>query len=243
MEIIPAVDIKGGKCVRLYQGDYKRETIFSDDPVAIALKWQDQGATRLHIVDLDGAASGESRNIATIEAIVKQVSLPIQLGGGIRDEATLERLSNIGIKRFIMGTAAIEQPDLVKRLCHKFGEAIVAGIDARDGFVAIHGWQKGTATTALELSQKMADIGVRRILYTDITRDGTLTEPNFKAIAGLIDNLDLPIIAAGGISALSHLSKLKELGVEGAIVGKALYTGNIDLKKALNMEKTNKGRK
>ena len=233
MEIIPAVDIKGGKCVRLYQGDYNQGTVFSEDPVAMALKWQAQGAGRLHLVDLDGAASGEPRNIAVVEAIVKQVGLPVQLGGGIRDEATVAKLLAIGINRVILGTVAVEDSKLVERLCQKYGEAIVVGIDARDGRVATHGWKKGTEVAALELGQRMADFGARRLIYTDIKRDGTLTEPGFEAIAEMVKGVNLHIIAAGGISVLGHLRKLKEVGVEGAIVGKALYTGDIKLKEAL----------
>lgn len=233
MEIIPAVDIKNGKCVRLYQGDYRQETVFSEDPVAVALNWQAQGAGRLHLVDLDGAASGEPRNIAVVEAIVKQVSLPVQLGGGIRDEATVARLLAIGMNRVILGTVAVENSELVGRLCQKYGGAIVVGIDARDGRVATHGWERGTEVAALALGLRMAATGVSRLIYTDIKRDGTLTEPGFEAIAEMVKGVSLPIIAAGGISALSHLRKLKELGVEGAIVGKALYTGDIKLNEAL----------
>jgi phosphoribosylformimino-5-aminoimidazole carboxamide ribotide isomerase len=233
MEVIPAVDIKGGKCVRLYQGDYLRETVFSEDPVDVALGWRAQGARRLHVIDLDGAAGGEVHNIAVIEAIVKSVNLPVQLGGGIRDGATVAKLLDIGVNRVILGTVAVENPELVKSLCQKYDESIVIGIDARDGYVATRGWIKGTDIKALELGLKMADIGVRRIIYTDIKRDGTLTEPGFEAIAEMVKGVNLPIIAAGGISKLSHLRKLKELGVEGAIVGKALYTGDINLKEAL----------
>ncbi|MBM3119411.1 MAG: 1-(5-phosphoribosyl)-5-[(5-phosphoribosylamino)methylideneamino]imidazole-4-carboxamide isomerase [Chloroflexi bacterium] len=236
MEIIPAVDIKGGKCVRLYQGDYRRETVFSEDPVAVALEWQSQGAKRLHLVDLDGAADGGPRNRAIVETIVKRIGIPVQLGGGIRDEASVVKLLAIGVGRVILGTVAVENSEMVQRLCQKYGEAIVVGIDARDGRVAIHGWQKGTEIAALELGRKMATLGVRRIIYTDIKRDGTLTEPGFKAIAEMVKGVNLPIIAAGGISALSHLRKLGELGVEGAIVGRALYTGDINLKEALALE-------
>lgn len=243
MQIIPAVDIKGGKCVRLYQGDYSQETVFSEDPVAMAQQWQSQGARRLHIVDLDGAASGEPRNLAIIEAIVKQTGLPVQLGGGIRDEATVTRLLDSGVKRVILGTVAIEQPDLIQRLCRKFGQAIIVGIDARDGFVATRGWKQATTVTALELAQQMAALGVLRLLYTDIKRDGTLTEPNYPAIAELLNKTKLPVIAAGGIAAVRHLQKLKELGAEGAIVGKALYTGNINLPEALALENDTKGAK
>lgn len=233
MEIIPAVDIKGGKCVRLYQGDYHRETVFSEEPLAVALEWWSQGARRLHIVDLDGAASGEPRNMALVEAIVKKIGIPVQLGGGVRDEATVANLLAIGVDRVILGTVAVEKPDLAQRLCQRHGEAIVVGIDARDGRVATHGWQKGTEFTALELGREMVGLGVKRIIYTDIKRDGTLTEPSFEAIAEMVEGVNLPIIAAGGISALSHLSRLKELGVEGAIVGRALYTGDVNLREAL----------
>jgi phosphoribosylformimino-5-aminoimidazole carboxamide ribotide isomerase len=233
MEVIPAVDIKGGKCVRLYQGDYLRETVFSEDPVDVAMSWRAQGARRLHVIDLDGAAGGEVHNIAVIEAIVKRVKLPVQLGGGIRGETTVAKLLDKGVDRVILGTVAVENQELVKSLCQKYGEAIVVGIDARDGYVATHGWVKGTETKALELALKMADIGVRRIIYTDIKRDGTLTEPGFEAIAEMVKGVNLPVIAAGGISKLSHLRKLKKLGVEGAIVGKALYTGDINLREAL----------
>lgn len=233
MEIIPAVDIRGGKCVRLYQGDYRRETVFFDDPVAVALDWKAQGARRLHIVDLDGAASGEVRNLAIIETIVKQLGLPVQLGGGIRDEATVSKLLSIGLDRVILGTVAVEQPELMKKLCQKFGQAVVVGIDARDGRVATRGWLKDTETTALELAQRMVGLGARRIIYTDIKRDGTLSEPNFEGVAEIVRGIEAKVIAAGGISALQQLQKLEKLGVEGAIVGKALYTGAISLKEAL----------
>lgn len=233
MEVIPAIDIKGGKCVRLYQGDYNQETIFSEDPVAVALEWRNQGARRLHVVDLDGAASGEVCNMAVIEAIVKEVGLPVQLGGGIRDESTVDRLLGVGIDRVILGTAAVEKPELVKEFCRKYGEAMVVGIDARDGCVVTHGWRKGSEITALELAREMAAIGARRVIYTDVKRDGTLTEPDFEGVAELVNGVSLAVIAAGGISVLSHLRKLRELGVEGAVVGKALYTGDIELREAL----------
>jgi phosphoribosylformimino-5-aminoimidazole carboxamide ribotide isomerase len=233
MEIIPAVDIKGGKCVRLYQGDYGNETVFSENPVEVAMGWKAQGAKRLHVIDLDGAARGEPRNVETIKAIVKKIGLPVQLGGGIRDEATVTRLLDMGVSRAILGTVAVENPELVKRLCRKYGEAIVIGIDARDGFVATHGWKQATKVRALELGLQMAELGARRIIYTDIKRDGTLTEPGFESIAEMVKGLKVPVIAAGGISKLSHLEKLNELGVEAAILGRAIYTGDINLKEAL----------
>jgi len=235
MEVIPAVDIKGGKCVRLYQGDYNKETVFSENPIDVAVEWKAQGAKRLHVIDLDGAARGEPRNIKVIGAIVKRTKLPLQLGGGIRDEAVVARLLDIGIDRVILGTVAVENPELIKNLCRKYGEAIIVGIDARDGFVATHGWMQKTEVKALQLGLQMKDLGVKRIIYTDIKRDGTLTEPGFAAIEEMVKGVKLQIIAAGGISKISHLKKLKELGVEGAILGRAIYTGDINLKEALKV--------
>ena len=237
MDIIPAIDLKDGKCVRLYQGDYNRETIFSEAPVAVAQKWRSLGAERLHLVDLDGAAAGEPKNLTMVEAIVKQVGLPVQLGGGIRNQATVEKLLNIGVQRVILGTIAIEQPSLVNELSQQFGEAIIVGIDARDGFVATRGWKQETGVIAVELARKMVVLGAHCILYTDIKRDGTLTEPNYKAIAELRNAVAIPVIAAGGIASIAHLQKLRELGVEGAVIGKAIYTGNINLKEALSLQK------
>jgi phosphoribosylformimino-5-aminoimidazole carboxamide ribotide isomerase len=233
MEVIPAVDIKGGRCVRLYQGDYGRETVFSENPVDVALGWKTQGARRLHMIDLDGAAGGRVQNIEVIKTIVRKLGLPVQLGGGIRDEATVAELLGTCIDRVILGTAAVENAELIKSLCRKYGEAIVVGIDARDGYVATHGWVKATEIKALTLGLQMVDLGVKRIIYTDIKRDGTLTEPGFEAIAEMVKGLNVGIIAAGGISKISHLIKLKELGVEGAILGRAIYTGDINLKEAL----------
>lgn len=233
MEIIPAIDLKGGKCVRLFQGDYGKETVFSDDPVATALKWQEEGATWLHLVDLDGAAAGEVRNTRAIEDIVKNTKLAVELGGGIRREDVVEQLINLGVKRVILGTVAVEQIELTKRICHRFGDAIVVGLDARDSFVTTHGWQKISTMTVFELGSIMAAIGVKRIIYTDVKRDGTLTEPNFETTAELVKHLGIPIIASGGICSLEHIRKLAGLGVKGAIIGKALYTGDIKLAEAL----------
>ncbi len=207
--------------------------MFSDDPLDTALKWQSMGASRLHIVDLDGAASGEPRNLDVIKEIAKAVLIPTQLGGGIRHLDTIEQLLKAGIERVILGTVAVENPNLVNRACQRFRGSIIVGIDAREGFVATHGWLQDTELTAVKLAESMTRLGVRRFIYTDISRDGTLTEPNFSAIAEMIDTIRLPVIAAGGISSLNHLRMLKKLGAEGAVVGKALYTGDIDLKQAL----------
>ena len=233
MEIIPAVDIRGGKCVRLYQGDYAQETVFSEEPVEMALQWQSMGAPRLHIVDLDGAATGELANLDIIKEIAHTVLIPTQLGGGIRKLETIEQVLKAGVERVILGTAAVETPKLVEEACQKYAEVIIVSIDARQGRVATHGWRQETELKALQLAQAMARLGVKRFIYTDINRDGTLTEPNFTAIAELLDGVRLPIIAAGGISSPTHLKILSQLGVEGAIVGKALYTGDINLKQAL----------
>ena len=233
MEIIPAIDLRNGKCVRLYQGDYSQETVFAEDPVAVALKWHSQGARWLHVIDLDGAAAGEPRNLAAIEQIVEQSGLLVELGGGIREEGTVERLLRKGVKRTILGTVAIENPELVQKLCQRFGEAIVIGLDARDGRVATHGWSKGTNVDVLQLGQEMVKAGAQRFIYTDIKRDGTLTEPNFDVVSRLVAEPGVPIIASGGVSRLEHLHRLKGLGVEGAIIGKALYTGDIDLQEAI----------
>jgi len=234
IEIIPAIDLRAGRCVRLYQGNYKEETVFSDDPLDVALKWQSMGASRLHIVDLDGAAAGELRNLDAIKEIAKAILIPTQMGGGIRHLATIEELLKAGIERVILGTASVENPRLVEEACRRFRESIIIGIDAREGYVATHGWLRDTELAPVALAESMARLGARRFIYTDISRDGTLTEPNFSAIAEMIDTIRLPVIAAGGISSLNHLRMLQKLGVEGAIVGKALYTGDINLKEALS---------
>ncbi len=233
MEIIPAIDIREGKCVRLYQGDYEKETVFSDDPVSVALRWQSEGAKRLHIVDLDGAAKGELCNLDSIERIVAAVEIPVQVGGGIRILDTIEQLLSTGVGRAILGTAAVENPDLVEEACQRAGEQIVIGIDVRDGRVATHGWLQKSAVTAGELAIRMVGLGARRFIYTDISRDGTLTSPDFQAVAELLSQVKVPIIASGGVSSLEHLTRLAALGVEGAIVGRAIYTGDVNLSEAI----------
>jgi phosphoribosylformimino-5-aminoimidazole carboxamide ribotide isomerase len=233
MEIIPAVDIRGGKCVRLYQGDYKQETLFCDDPVTAALTWYSQGARWLHVVDLDGAVAGEPRNMEVVGQIMKETGLLIEFGGGVRQEEVAEQVLRQGVSRIILGTVAIENRELVEKLCWQFGEAIAVSLDARDGKIAIHGWQKNTVVEMIQLSREMIDAGVRRFIYTDIKKDGSLTEPNFDMIGKLVGEVNVPIIVAGGISGLEHLRRIKELGAEGAIIGKALYTGDIDLGEAI----------
>ena len=233
MEIIPAIDLRQGKCVRLYQGDYGQETVFSEDPIAVARHWQSLGARRLHIVDLDGAYEGELCHASLVADMARSVKIPLQLGGGLRRLEAVEQVLEFGVERAILGTAAIEDIALIREACQRFGQRVIVSIDARDGFVATHGWRERTTITAIELVESMASLGVKRFIYTDIARDGTLTEPNFGAIADLLGKTSLPVIASGGISSLEHLRRLAGLGVEGAIVGRALYTGDLDLGEAL----------
>ena len=199
----------------------------------MALKWQSMGAPKLHIVDLDGAATGQPGNLEIIKNIASAVQIPTQLGGGLRDIDTIQKMLSLGIERVILGTVAVENPKLVEAACKRFNDYIIVSIDARDGFVATHGWLKETMLTTVQFAEQMTKLGARRFIYTDIVRDGTLTEPNFTAIAELVHSTRLPVIAAGGIASILHLKMLKQLGVEGAIIGKALYTGDIKLKEAL----------
>ncbi len=233
MEVVPAIDLKDGRCVRLYQGDFSREEVFSEDPVEVALRWQEQGATRIHVVDLDGAASGSLSNLGPIEQIVSAVGVPVQVGGGIRSLAAAQRLVGMGVDRVVLGTSALEEPALVARTLRAYGrEAIVVSIDARDGRVAVRGWVAQSDVGALDLVRQMASLGVHRFLYTDIARDGTLTEPNFEALAEVMA-LGEPIIAAGGIASAEHITRLASLGAEATIVGRALYVGAFTLPEAL----------
>ena len=234
MEIIPAIDLKDGRCVRLYQGDYDRVTVFGDDPVEVARRWEEAGAERIHVVDLDGARAGRPMNAEALSGIVSSVKVPVQTGGGIRSRESVRQMLGMGVERVVLGTVAVEDARLVVQLCTIFGEeAIVVSVDAREGMVAIRGWQEPTEIEATTLVKRMADLGVRRFVYTDVTRDGTLTEPNFAVIARLVEETEQRVIAAGGISSVAHLVRLASLGVEGALVGRALYTGDIDLGEAL----------
>jgi phosphoribosylformimino-5-aminoimidazole carboxamide ribotide isomerase len=191
------------------------------------------GASRIHIVDLDGAATGEPVNLEVINNIASASLIPTQLGGGLRDIETIQKMLTLGIERVILGTVAVENPRLIEEACKRFNDYIIVSIDSRDGFVATHGWLKETSLTSIQFAENMIQLGVRRFIHTDIVRDGTLTEPNFTAIAELVHSIKVPVIAAGGIASILHLKMLKQLGVEGAIIGKALYTGDIKLKEAL----------
>lgn len=231
--LIPAIDIKGGKCVRLYQGDFERATVFCDDPVEMAQRWRQEGAQRLHLVDLDGAASGGPKNLALIRDIVSAVPIPVQVGGGVRTLETLLELLDTDVDRVILGTAAVRDPDVVEAACQDFADCIAIAVDAQNGYVASHGWKETSRITVDEHVDNMIALGARRFIYTAIERDGTLTEPDFDSISRLVTRTGLPIIASGGIADLDHLQRLKKLGAEGAIVGMALYTGRIELRKAL----------
>lgn len=236
MEVIPAIDLLEGRCVRLYQGDYAQAETFDENPVSVARQWADQGATRLHVVDLDGAKVGHPVNMQAIEAIVRAVDVPIQVGGGLRDRTSAATLFKLGVQRVILGTVAVEQPELVRELCQAFPEQIVVGIDARNGLVATRGWLETSQVAAIDLATQMADFGIAAIIYTDIHRDGTLQGPNLEALRVLATGVSVPIIASGGVSSVTDLLSLlalEPLGVTGAIVGRALYTGDISLKEAL----------
>lgn len=236
MEVIPAIDLLDGKCVRLYQGDYEQAQTFDENPVAVARQWAAQGATRLHVVDLDGAKAGHPVNLEAIEAIVRAVDVPIQVGGGLRDRQNAAELLHRGVQRVILGTVAVEQPALVTQLCQEFPEQIVVGIDARNGRVATRGWLETSEVLATDLAQQMAASGAAAIIYTDIHRDGTLQGPNLDALRELALAIEVPVIASGGISSLTDLFSimaLEPIGVKGTIVGRALYTGDLSLKEAL----------
>jgi phosphoribosylformimino-5-aminoimidazole carboxamide ribotide isomerase len=240
MIVIPAIDLKEGKCVRLEQGLMDKDTVFNDNPAAQARAWQDQGAEMLHIVDLDGAFAGEPKNRAAIEAIVGAITIPSQLGGGIRDITTIEAYLSLGLSRVIIGTAAQRNPELVKEACAKFPGRIVVGIDAKNGMVAVQGWAEVTDITAVDLARKFEDCGVAAIIYTDISRDGMLQGPNLEATKALAEAVSIPIIASGGVSSLLDIQNLMDIeasGVSGVITGKAVYTGAIKLAEAVALTK------
>lgn len=233
MKIIPAIDIKDGKCVRLYQGDFAQMTIYDDDPPAVARRWAEQGAQRLHVVDLDGARTGRPVNVDAILAIIQAIDVPVQIGGGLRDEMAVHAALSLGADRVILGTAAVEQPELIARLADRYGDAIIVGVDARDGIVATSGWTENAQVTAPRLVEHMATLGVRRIIYTDITRDGTLSAPNYAATAALVRLGGPAIVASGGVGQIEHILALAAIGVEAVVIGRALYTGNIQLPEAI----------
>jgi len=236
MLIIPAIDLRDSKCVRLYQGKLEEETVFSDDPVAVACRWAEMGAPFLHVVDLDGAFCGYPQNLGIVREIAQNVKVPLQVGGGIRTMETVALVLAAGADRVIIGTAAISQQSMVKEACQEFGSRILVGIDSRDGHVAVEGWAATVDRTAIDLAKQLGDLGVERIIYTDIRRDGTLVGPNLEATRELAQLSGLKVIASGGMASLEDVVKIALLelyGVEGVILGKALYTGAIKLPEAL----------
>ena len=233
MEVIPAVDIRGGRCVRLYQGDYSRETVFSEDPVAMARRWEGLGAPRLQVVDLDGARAGRPVNDRVIEELLSAIEIPVQVAGGIRQLDVIARYLEKGADRVILGTAAVHDQPLVSRACATFREAVVVAVDARRGRIATAGWREASGETPEGLMRSLAELGVPRFIFTDISRDGTLRGPNFAAIGRLVRAFRTPLIASGGVTTAEHLRRLSKLGVEGAIVGRALYDGGLELAEAL----------
>ena len=237
MMIIPAIDILGGKCVRLFQGDYARETVFSDSPPEVARRWAEAGAQWIHVVDLDAAKTGQFANLDSVEAILGSVAIPVELGGGIRTTESAERVLSLGVHRIILGTVALENPSVVSEAIQRWGDLVAVGIDARNGMAAVRGWLETSDTPAIELARRLSDIGVSRIIYTDINRDSTLTEPNFAAVEHFVQATPAKVIASGGVASIEHLRQLDSIGVEGAIVGRALYTGDVDLSAAIRSKK------
>ena len=236
MDVIPAIDILDGRCVRLYQGDYQKSEVFGEDPVEVAQRWYDQGAKYLHVVDLDGAKQGKPKNLKVIEAIARSLPIRIQMGGGLRDRESIISVLNSGVSRVILGTAAVENSQLVADICAEFSEQIMIGIDARDGKVATRGWLTTSEVMAVDLAKRMTSVGIAGIIYTDIYRDGTMQGPNIEALRQLAENVDVPVIASGGISSITdllNLLSLEAIGVKGAIVGRAIYTGDIQLREAI----------
>lgn len=235
MQIYPAIDMKGGQCVRLKQGSFEQVKVYSDTPAAVAKLWTEKGASFLHLVDLDGALAGTSVNEAAIKETLKAVSVPVQIGGGIRTVEAVRYMLGLGVSRVIIGTKAVERPEFMKELIDEFGpERIVAGVDAKNGMAAIHGWEKLSDVPALALCMQMKEYGVKHVVYTDITRDGMLSGPNVAYTKKLTVETGLDIIASGGVSSMEDLCSLYEEGVKGAIIGKALYEKRIDLEEAVS---------
>lgn len=234
MIIYPAIDIKGGKCVRLVQGRAEEQTVYSHNPVEVAMEWESKGAQFLHVVDLDGAFQGHSQNGGIIGQIVRTVNIPVQVGGGIRSMQKITYLlEELGVSRVILGTAAVEDYSLLEHAVRRFGPSIAVGIDAGNGKVATKGWVEESNITPVELGKKVKRVGVETVIYTDILRDGMLEGPNISSTREMVEKTGLNVIASGGVSCLEHIAQLKAAGVAGVIIGKALYTGKINLKEAL----------
>jgi phosphoribosylformimino-5-aminoimidazole carboxamide ribotide isomerase len=238
MLILPAIDLKGGRCVRLQQGEMDKETLFSDHPEEMAGRWEELGARMLHIVDLDGAVAGSPQNETAIKHILQSVSIPLELGGGIRSLDTIEHYLSLGVNRVVLGTIAHKQPALLEAACKKFPGRIVVGIDARNGMVAVEGWKETTAMRAADLVKTIENKGVEAIIFTDIRRDGMMSGPNLQSTRAMAEATSIPVIASGGVTTLDHIRELLRLescGVQGIIIGRALYEGSVTLKDALDL--------
>lgn len=235
MLIYPAIDLRNGRCVRLRQGDYSRETVFSDDPVAVARRWVELGADRLHVVDLDGAKAGEPVNGAVVRKIAEATGVPVQLGGGLRNEDHLAAAFDSGIRWAVLGTRALEDPAWVRSVASRYPGRIVLGLDAKDGFIATEGWLAVSRVKAIDLAQQVADAPLAAIVYTDIATDGMMSGPNFTALAEVQAAVALPIIASGGVCTVEHVQQLMEARTPGCIIGRALYEGSVDLPTLLNL--------
>lgn len=233
MRIWPAIDLRGGKCVRLRQGDYQRETIYGDDPAEMARRWVDAGADCLHLVDLEGARDGSLPNLKAIEAIVAAVDVPCEVGGGIRDEATIDRLLGIGLDRLVVGTRALREPDWFRAVCRQHPGKLALGIDAKGGLVATDGWLQTSSTSAIDLARQFAGLPLAAIIYTDIARDGMLQGPNFDAMAEMNAAADCDVVASGGVTTAEDVRRLAQIGLAGCIIGRALYEGTLTLPEAL----------
>lgn len=233
MEVWPAIDLRRGRCVRLKRGDFRRETVFGDDPAAMARHWVALGAQRLHLVDLDGARQGRPVNLEGVRAIIRAVDVPCELGGGIRTEPTIRQLLDLGLRRLVIGTLAIRQPDWFRRICREIPGKLVLGIDARDGRVATDGWLTTSEVAATDLARQFAGEPIAAIIYTDIAADGMLSGPNVAAMAEMQAAADLPVIASGGVTTKEDVARLAAAGMAGCIIGRALYEGTLTLSEAL----------
>jgi len=237
MLIIPAIDIKNGQAVRLRQGRAEDETVYGADPVAMACRWQAEGGQYLHVVDLDGAFEGRPVNAGLIRKIVSEVTIPVEVGGGIRTYKDVEDYLEAGVDRVIIGTRAVESPFWLRVLCDRFPKRVAVGVDARDGKVAVKGWKLTTEMTAVELIGHLENYGIAALIYTDISKDGMLAGPNFESIAAVQEQTKIPLVASGGVSKIEHVKRLAQMGVYAAIIGKALYTGDIALAAAIEAAK------
>lgn len=233
--IYPAIDIKDGRCVRLRQGKFDDITVYYENPAEAAALWKGKGAGYIHIVDLDGALEGVPKNLEVIREIAKSVDIPVQIGGGIRSKQTVELLLSAGVRRVIIGTMAVKDRGLLDELVKEYGDKIVVGIDAKDGKVAVEGWEEVSSIDSLELAKELSLAGVKTVIYTDISKDGMMSGPNFEVYGELKQNTTLEIIASGGISSIDDIKRLAAMGVDGAIVGKALYSGAIDFEDLKNL--------